>query len=100
MAYVTDHLAICLSVGLSACLSAKCTVAKRLSGSGCHWDCEWGRSRYGCISWGSQSLKGKGSFGGEFGVFHCNQWELCDAAFHELLWTGLVFWPTVLSVVP
>jgi len=33
--YVADHLAICLSVSRSVCLSAKCIVAKRLSGSGC-----------------------------------------------------------------
>jgi len=23
----------------------------------------------------------KGQFGGEFGVSHCNQWDLCDALF-------------------
>jgi len=27
-------------------------VAKRLSGSGCRWDGESGRSTYGCIRWG------------------------------------------------
>jgi len=26
-----------LSLGLSVCLSTKCTVAKRLAGSRCHW---------------------------------------------------------------
>jgi len=29
-----DHL-VCVSVGRSVCLSGKCTVAKRLNGSGC-----------------------------------------------------------------
>ena len=35
-AYVTEH-SPGPSVGLSVCLSAKYIVAKRLSGSGCHW---------------------------------------------------------------
>jgi len=26
-------------------------------------------------------VEGKGSFGGEFGASHCNQWGLCDALF-------------------
>jgi len=32
----------------------------------------------------------RGSFGGEFGASHCNQWGLCDAALPKLLWAGLV----------
>jgi len=46
--YVTD-LSPRPSVGLCVCLFGKCTVAKRLSGSGCRWDGEWGRLRDGCI---------------------------------------------------
>jgi len=35
---------------------------------------EWGWSRDGCIRCGWQSSKGRGSFVGEFGASHCNQW--------------------------
>ena len=33
--------------GDKGCLSGRCTVAKRLIGSGCHFGGEWGRSRDG-----------------------------------------------------
>jgi len=36
-------------------------VAKRLRGS--VWDGEWGRSRDGCISWGGNRRRGRGSLG-------------------------------------
>jgi len=62
----------CWSVCLSIGLSAKYIVAKRLSGSGCRWDGEWGRTRDGCIRWGRLSSQGRGSFGVEFGASHCN----------------------------
>jgi len=39
---------------------------------------------------GGDRRRGRGSFGGEFGAPHCNQWGLCDAAHPKLLWTGFV----------
>ena len=45
------------------------------------WGGERGRSSDGCIRLGWWSSKGRRSFGGEFGAFHCNQWGLCDALF-------------------
>jgi len=30
---------------------------------------------------GGDCRRGRGSFGGEFGTSHCNQWGLCDALF-------------------
>jgi len=33
----------------------------------------------GVLDGGGDRRKGKGSFGGEFGASHCNQWGLCDA---------------------
>jgi len=56
-----EHLCVCLYV------SAKCTVAKRLIGSGCRL--------------GGDHRRERGSFGGEFGASRCNQWGLCDALF-------------------
>jgi len=78
------------SVGLPVRLSAKCIVAKRPSGSGCRLGGEWGQSRDGCIRWGSDRRRGRGSFGDESGASNCNQWGLCDAALPKLLWAGLV----------
>jgi len=34
---------------------------------------------------GEMIVKGEGSFGGEFGASHCNQWGLCDVALLKLL---------------
>jgi len=31
----------------------------------------------GCIRWGGDCRRGMGSFGGECGTSHCNQWGLC-----------------------
>ena len=42
------------------------------------WGGELGWLRYGHIRWGWWSSKGRGSFGGEFGASHCNQWGLCN----------------------
>jgi len=44
---------ICLSVGRSVCLSAKCIVAKQLIGSGCRfvWGGEWSQSKDRSIRW-------------------------------------------------
>jgi len=33
----------------------------------------------GVLDWGGDRRRGKGSFGGEFGASHCNQWGLFDA---------------------
>jgi len=73
-AYVTE-LSLSPSVGLSVGLSGKSTVAKRLSGSGCRWDGEWGRSMDGCRRGGDRRM-GRGWFEGESGASHCNQWGL------------------------
>jgi len=35
----------------------------------------------GVLDGGGDRRRGKGSFGGEFGASHCNQWGLCDALF-------------------
>jgi len=54
-----------VSVGRSVCLSRKCTVAKRLTGSGCVWGGEWGRWSDGCIRLGCVVIvEGKGHFWG------------------------------------
>ena len=81
-------LSVCWSVGRSVCLSRKCTVAKRLTGSGCHlgW---WVGSVEG-IRWGGDSQRGRGNFGHKCGVSHCYQWDSLyeggDEAFPKLLW--------------
>jgi len=31
----------------------------------------------GVLDGGGDRRRGRGSFGNEFGAFHCNQWELC-----------------------
>jgi len=64
-----DHLSVCQSVCLSVSLSVrKLTVAKRLSGSGCHWDGKWGRSRDGYIRWGGDRRREGSSFEVNLGV--------------------------------
>jgi len=35
----------------------------------------------GVLDFGSDRRRGRGSFGGEFGASHSNQWGLCDALF-------------------
>jgi len=35
----------------------------------------------GVLDGGGDRRKGRGSFGGEFGASHCNQWGTCDALF-------------------
>jgi len=35
----------------------------------------------GVLDFGGERRRGRGSFGGEFGASHCNQWGLCDALF-------------------
>jgi len=60
-------LCVCLSVGQSVCLSGKCTVAKRLNGSGCclGW---WVGSVEGWVYYmGWLSSKGRGSVGVNLG---------------------------------
>ena len=79
-----------LSVGRPVCLSAKCIVAKRLSGSGCRWDGEWVGRGMGVLDRGGDRRRGRGSFEGEFGASRCNQRGLSDAALPKLLWVGLV----------
>ena len=36
----------------------------------------------GVLDWGGDRRR-RGSFGGEFGASHCNQWGLCDALFSK-----------------
>jgi len=45
-----------------------------------------GVNRAICVLDGWLSSKGRGSFGGEVEVPHCNHWGLCDAALLKLLW--------------
>jgi len=47
------------------------------------WGDERGRSRDGCVRWCSDRRRGRGSFEGEFGASHRNQWGLCDALFSK-----------------
>ena len=55
----------------------------------------------GVLDEGGDRRRGKGSFGGEFGASHCNQWVLCcidvreRRAIPKLLWGGLVEYNTV-----
>jgi len=44
----------------------------------------------GVLDGGGDRQRGRGSFGGEIGASHCNQWVLCDAALPKLLWAGIV----------
>jgi len=60
------------------------------------WGGEWGRSRDGRIRRGGDLRRRTGSYVGEFGASHCNQWGLCCTFVREqrvlpkLLWGGLV----------
>jgi len=63
---------VCLSVGLESVL-----WQNGLLDLDAVWDGELGQSRDKCIRWGGNRRRGIGSFGGEFGVSHCNQWGLC-----------------------
>jgi len=58
--YLSPSLSVCVCV----CLSGKCTVAKRLIGSGCRLWWWRGRTTDGCIRRGWWSSKRRGSFGG------------------------------------
>ena len=72
-----------LSVGRSVGLSGRCTVAKRLIGSG-----EWGQSRDVCIRWEWKSSNGMDSFEGKCGASHCKRFFAVkggDAAFPNSL---------------
>jgi len=44
----------------------------------------------GVLDFGGHCRRGRGSFVGEFGASHCNQWDLCDALlsnyFEDLLY--------------
>ena len=60
------HLSVYVTC-VSVSLSGKCTVKKRLNGSGCRLDGEWSRSRNGCIRWGGYHGKGRDSFGVNLG---------------------------------
>jgi len=37
----------------------------------------------GVLDGGGNRQRGRGSFGGEFGAFHCNQWRLCCIVVRE-----------------
>jgi len=77
-----DHLSVCLSV--CVCLSVGRSVGPESVlwqngwvDPGAVWSGEWGWSKNGCIWWGWLSPKGRGSFSGECGASHYNQWGLC-----------------------
>ena len=77
-------------MSINVCVSdGKCIVAKRLIGPGCRLGGEWGRSRMGVLD-GVLSSKGKESFGGKCGAFHCIQWGR-RRALPKLLRLGLVW---------
>jgi len=57
-------------VGRSVGRSAKCIVAKWLSGSGCRLGGEWGRSRDGVLD--GVVRRRDGAVLGEFGASHFN----------------------------
>jgi len=46
--------------------------------------------RMGVLDGGGDRRRGRGSFGGEFGASHCNQWGLFDATLPKLLSAVLV----------
>jgi len=69
---------VCLSVCLSICWSVCLESVLWQNGwvdLDAFWGGELGYSKDGCIRWWWLSLKG--SFGGEFGASHCNQWGFC-----------------------
>jgi len=102
------HLSVCQSVGRSVDLSGGWIAEKRLIGPGCRSEWWVGRSMDGCIRWGSYRRRGRGngSFWGEFGACHCNQWWHSFVVVRErrtlpkLLWGGLVLVSlSVISVI-
>jgi len=62
-----DNLSVCRCV----CLSRKCTVAKRLSWSGCRLGWWVGSVDGWCIRWGRDRRRGRSSFG-------VNLWRSCS----------------------
>ena len=73
-----------LCVSVSVCRSPKCTVAKRLNGSGCHLGWWVGSVEDGCIRMmGLLNVEGENSFGGEFGASLCKKWGLCCIVVRE-----------------
>jgi len=89
--YADLSICVCASV----CLSESVLWQNGWVDPDAVWDGEWGQSNDGCIKWGGDRRSGRGSFGGEFGAFHCNQLGLCGIVLQErrtllkLLW-GLV----------
>jgi len=67
------------------------------------WGGEWGQLSDGCIRWDGDGRRGRSSFGGEFGAFHCNQWGR-RRALPKLFQGGLDFVSdietTIISSVP
>ena len=51
----------------------------------------------GVLDGGGNCRRGRGSFVGEFGASHCNQWGLCDALFSNYFEDLLVLFLTMLS---
>ena len=52
----------------------------------------------GVLNRGGDRRRGKGSFGSEFGVFHCNQWGLCCVVFRERRALPKLIWEDLLSL--
>jgi len=67
-----SHLSVCLSAGL--CVWK--VYCGKTAGSRCHlgW---WVGSVEGCIRWGGDRQRRRGSFGGKCRTSHCDQWGLC-----------------------
>jgi len=85
-------LSICRFVGLCVCPESVLWQNGWLDLDAV-WDGEWDWSVDGCIRWGGN--RWRGSFGGEFLAFHCNQWGLCCVVVRQrctllkLLWEYL-----------
>jgi len=74
----SPSVSLCVCVCVCVCRSGKCTVAKRLIGSGCCLVGVWDRSRHGCrlLDDGGDHQRGRGCFGWIW-ASHCNQRGLC-----------------------
>ena len=57
-----------------ALCSVRCTVAKRLIGSGCRLGGRSTGSKDNASRWGGDCPMGRGNSEGECGAYNCNQW--------------------------
>jgi len=62
------------------------------------WDGEWVGRGLGVLDRGGDCQRGTGSFEGEFGVYHCNQWGLCCIVVRERRLFPDDFWEDLLII--